>query len=75
MQNDTFSHNCNPTPLTPLLKHARPFAYNTHYLIRDNASGKVKSIFLVLQNKNRSKTFMFLILWLRRLWAPSSLSA
>jgi hypothetical protein len=33
----------------------RPFAFNAHYMLRKNSSGKMKVIFLGLPNKNRPK--------------------
>ena len=35
--------------------HARPFAYNAHFIIRNNAKGKAEAMFLGLPNKNRPK--------------------
>ena len=39
----------------PLLKHARPFAFNAHYMLRKDSSGKMKVMFLGPPNKNRPK--------------------
>ena len=36
-------------------KHARPFAFNAHYMLRNDSSGKMKVMFLGPPNKNRSK--------------------
>ena len=35
--------------------HARPFAYNAHFIIRKNAKGKAEAMFLGPPNKNRPK--------------------
>ena len=36
-------------------KHARPFAFNAHYMLRKDSSGKMKIMFLGPPNKNRPK--------------------
>jgi hypothetical protein len=38
-----------------LPKHSRPFAFNTYYVLRKVANGKVKIIFLGPPNKSRPK--------------------
>ena len=38
-----------------LPKHARPFAFNAHYMLRKDSSGKMKVMFLGPPNKNRPK--------------------
>jgi hypothetical protein len=38
-----------------LSKHARPFAFNAHYMLRKDFSGKMKFMFLGPPNKNRPK--------------------
>jgi hypothetical protein len=37
-----FAHECETPPPQPLSKHARPFAFNTHYMLRKDSSGKMK---------------------------------
>ena len=45
-QEGHFTHECQ-TPLPqPLPKHARPFAFNAHYMLRKDSSGKMKVMFL-----------------------------
>lgn len=58
-----FAHECDTPPPQPLPMHARPFAFNAHYMVRKDASGKVKVMFLGPPNKNRPK----------RIWVPKSL--
>jgi hypothetical protein len=43
-------HHHNPLP-----KHAKPFAFNAHYMLRKNSSGKMKVMFLGPPNKNMPK--------------------
>ena len=38
-----FAHKCETPPPQPLPKHARPFAFNAHYMLRKDTSGKIKS--------------------------------
>ena len=40
---------------TTLAKHARPFAFNAHYMLKKDSSEKIKVIFLGPPNKNRPK--------------------
>jgi hypothetical protein len=54
-QEGHFAHECQTPPPQPLPKHARPFAFNTHYMLRKDSSGKMKVIFLEPPNKNRPK--------------------
>ena len=45
-QEGHFAQECE-APLPPLLpKHARPFAFNAHYIVRKDKSGKVKVSFM-----------------------------
>ena len=53
-QEGHFAHECQ-TPQQPLPKHARPFAFNAHYMLRKDSSGKMKVMFLGPPNKNRPK--------------------
>ena len=46
---------CQTPPPQPLPKHARPFAFNAHYKLRKDSSGKMKVMFLGPPNKNRPK--------------------
>ena len=41
-----FAHECQTPPPQPLPKHARPFAFNAHYMLRNDSSGKMKVMFL-----------------------------
>ena len=46
---------CQTPPPQPLSKHVRPFAFNAHYMLRNDSSGKMKVMFLGPPNKNRPK--------------------
>ena len=46
-----------------MLKHGRPFAFNAHYIIRQDKNGKVKINFMGLPSKQRPK----------KIWVPKSL--
>ena len=54
-QEGHFAHECQTPPPQPLPKHARSFAFNAHYMLRKDSSGKIKVIFLEPPNKNRPK--------------------
>ena len=54
-QEGHFAHECQTPPPQPLPKHARPFAFNAHCMLRKDSSGKMKIMFLGPPNKNRSK--------------------
>ena len=54
-QEGHFAHECETTPPQPLPKHARPFAFNAHYILRKDSSEKMKVTFLGPPNKNRPK--------------------
>jgi hypothetical protein len=54
-QDGHFAHECVTPPPQPLPKHARPFAFNAHYMLRKDSSGKMKVMFLGPPNKNRPK--------------------
>jgi hypothetical protein len=54
-QEDHFAHEYETPPPQPLPKHARPFAFNAHYMLRKNSSGKMKVMFLGPPNKNKPK--------------------
>jgi hypothetical protein len=54
-QEGHFAHECETPPPQPLPKQARPFAFNAHYMLRKNSSGKIKVMFLGPPNKNRPK--------------------
>ena len=56
-QEGHFAHECQTPPSQPLPKHARPFAFNAHYMLRKDSSGKMKVTFLGPPNKNRPKKF------------------
>jgi hypothetical protein len=50
-QEGHFAHECE-TPSPQLLpKHARPFAFNAHYMLRKYSSGKMKVMFLGPQTR------------------------
>jgi len=40
-QESHFAHECEAPLPPPLPKHARPFAFNAHYIVRQDKSGKV----------------------------------
>ena len=54
-QEGHFTHECQTPPPQPLPKHARPFTFNAHYMLRKDSSGKMKIMFLGPPNKNRPK--------------------
>ena len=54
-QEGHFVHECQTPPPQPLPKHARPFAFNAHYMLRKDSNGKMKVMFLGPSNKNRPK--------------------
>ena len=54
-QEGHFAHECQTPPPQPLPKHAWPFAFNAHYMLRKDSSGKMKVMFLGPPNKNRPK--------------------
>jgi hypothetical protein len=54
-QEGHFAHECKTPPPQPLPKHARPFAFNAHYMLRKDSNGKMKVMFLGPPNKNRPK--------------------
>jgi len=54
-QEGHFSHECEAPLPPPLPKHARPFAFNAHYIVRKDKSGKVKVSFIEPPNKQRPK--------------------
>ena len=56
-QEGHFAHECQTPPPQPLPKHARPFAFNAHYMLRKDSSGKMKVMFLGPPNKNRLRKF------------------
>ena len=39
-QENHFAHECQTPPPQPLSKHARPFAFNAHYMLRKDSSRK-----------------------------------
>ena len=44
-QEGHFTHECQIPP-QPLPKHARPFTFNAHYMLRKDSSRKMKVMFL-----------------------------
>ena len=54
-QEGHFTHECETPPPQPLPKYARPFAFNAHYMLRKDSSGKIKVKFLGSPIKNRPK--------------------
>jgi hypothetical protein len=54
-QEGHFAHECQTPPPQPLPKHARPFTFNAHYMLRKDSSGKMKVMFLGPPNKYRPK--------------------
>jgi hypothetical protein len=71
-----FAHNCKATPPTSLPKHSRPFAFNVHYLLRKDTSGKVKVTFLGPLNKSKPKNIWVAkslaekVVGLHQVWMP-----
>jgi len=62
-QEGHFSHECEAPLPPPLPKHARPFAFNAHYIVRQDKNGKVKVSFMWPPNKQRPE----------KIWVPKSL--
>jgi len=62
-QEGHFAHECEAPLPPPLPKHARPFAFNAHYIVRKVKSGKVKVSFMGLLNKQSPK----------KIWVPKQL--
>jgi len=62
-QEGHFSHECEAPLPPPLPKHARPFAFNAHYTVRQDKNDKVKVTFMGPPNKQRTK----------KIWVPKSL--
>jgi regulator of replication initiation timing len=56
-QEGHFTHECETPPPQPLPKHARPFAFNAHYMLRKDSSKKMKVMFLGPPNKNDLSKF------------------
>jgi hypothetical protein len=54
-QEGHFAHECKTPPPQPLPNHARPFAFNAHYMLRKDSSGKIKVMFFGPPNKNKPK--------------------
>ena len=54
-QEGHFAYECQTAPPQPLPKHATPFTFNVHYMLRKDSSGKMKVMFLGPPNKNRPK--------------------
>ena len=54
-QEGHFTHEYETPPPQPLPKHVRPFAFNAHYMLRKDSSGKMKVMFLGPSNKSRPK--------------------
>jgi len=62
-QEGHFAHECEAPLPPPLPKHAIPFAFNAHYIVRKDKSGKVKVSFMGPPNKQRPK----------KIWVPKQL--
>ena len=43
-QDGHFAHECQTPPPQPLPKHARHFAFNAHYMLRKDSSGKTSHV-------------------------------
>ena len=54
-QEGHFAHECQTPPPQPLPKHAKPFAFNAHNMLRKDSSRKMKVMFLGPPNKSRPK--------------------
>ena len=65
-QEGHFAHECQTPPPQPLPKHARPFAFNAHYMLRKDSSGKMKVMFLGPQTRIDLRKFGLLSYLLRR---------
>jgi len=57
------AHECEASLPPPLSKHARPSAFNAHYIVRQDKNDKVKVSFMGLPNRQRPK----------KIWVPKSL--
>ena len=62
-QEGHFSHECEAPVPSHLPKYERPFAFNAHYIVRQDKSGKVKVSFMGPPNKQRP----------RKIWVPKQL--
>ena len=62
-QEGHFAHECEAPLPPPLPEHARPFAFNAHYIVRQDKNVKVKVNFMGPPNKLRPK----------KIWVPKSL--
>jgi len=62
-QEGHFAHECEAPLPPPLPKHARPFAFNSDYIVRQDKSGKVNVSFMGSPNKQRPK----------KIWVPKQL--
>ena len=75
-QEGHFAHDCKTPSPQPLPKHTRPFAYNAHYVVRNNTKGKAEVMFLVPRNKNRpkqiwvAKCLIEKVVGPRQVWVP-----
>jgi hypothetical protein len=75
-QEGHFAHECKTPPPQPLPKHARPFAFNAHYMVRKDTKGRPHVVFLGPPNKNRprqiwvAKSLIERIVGPRQVWVP-----
>ena len=65
-QEGHFAHECETPPPQTLTKHARPFAFNAHYMLRKDSSGKMKVMFLGPPTRLDLRRFGWLSHLLRR---------
>ena len=71
-----FAHECKTPPPQPLPKHARPFAFNAHYMVRKDTKGRPHVVFLGPPNKNRprqiwvAKSLVEKVVGPRQVWMP-----
>ena len=77
-QEGHFAHVCEAPLAHPLPKHAREFAFNAHYIVRQDKSGKVKVSFRGPPNKQRPKVIWVpkqLVEWVKgpkQMWVPKT---
>ena len=73
-----FAHDCKTPSPQPLPKHARPFAFNAHYVFRKDTKGRPQVVFLGPPNNNRprqiwvAKSLVDKVVGPRQVWVPKN---
>ena len=77
-QEGHFAHDCKTPPPQPLPKHARLFAFNAHYVVRQDTKRRPQVVFLGPPNKNRprqiwvAKSLVEKVVGPRQVWVPKN---